>query len=136
MLIDQLIATWIHDSDVLKEQEFKKEHPYARCADRKIPDGLSWDEVASLAKRNMFRCQLHDKCSFTCFKGKSAKKNCRLGRPTAKCPCTKFFTLRPQRNADGVLVIPLKDENIDTIRGDPYTSKRYTGNVVRPQKTE
>ena len=62
----------------------------------------------------MFRCQLHDKCSFTCFKGKSAKKNCRLGRPAAKCPCTKFFTLRPQRNADGVLVIPLKDENIDS----------------------
>ena len=61
----------------------------------------------------MFRCQLHDKCSFTCFKGKSAKKNCRLGRPAAKCPCTKFFTLRPQRNADGVLVTPLKDENID-----------------------
>ena len=50
MLIDQLIATWIHESDVLKEQEFKKENQVARCAHRKIPDGLSWDEVASLAK--------------------------------------------------------------------------------------
>ena len=113
MLIDQLIATWIHESDVLKEQEFKKENQVARCAHRKIPDGLSWDEVASLAKRNMFRCQLHDKCSFTCFKGKSAKKKFRLGKPSAKSPCTKFSVLKPQRNAAGELVIPLKDENIN-----------------------
>ena len=112
MLIDQLIATWIHDSDVLKEQEFKKEHPRARCAHRKIPDGLSWDEVASLAKRNMFRCQLHDKCTFTCFKGKSAKTTCRLGKPSAKSPCTKFSVLKPLRNCNGELVIPHKDENI------------------------
>ena len=47
MLIDQLIATWINESDVLKEQEFKKEHHSARTAHRKIPAGLSWDEVAS-----------------------------------------------------------------------------------------
>ena len=40
MLIDQLIATWIHESDVLKEQEFKKEHQFARSAHRKIPPGL------------------------------------------------------------------------------------------------
>ena len=50
MLIDQLIATWIHESDVLQEQEFKKEHQSKRCAHRKIPAGLSWEEVASLAK--------------------------------------------------------------------------------------
>ena len=113
MLIDQLIATWIHESDVVTEQTFKKEHPSARCAHRKIPDGLSWDEVASLAKRNMFRCQLHDRCSFTCFKGKTSKTKCRLGTPSAKSPSTKFSVLKPQRNAAGELVIPHKDENIN-----------------------
>ena len=112
MLIDQLIATWIHESDVVKEQEFKKEHQSARTAHRKIPAGLSWDEIASLGKRNMFRCQLHDRCTFTCFKGKSGKKKCRLGKPSAKSPCTKFCILKPQRNAAGELQIPLKDENI------------------------
>ena len=113
MLIDQLIATWIHESDVVTEQTFKKEHPSARCAHRKIPDGLSWDEVASLAKRNMFRCQLHDRCSFTCFKGKTGKKKCRLCKPSGKSPCTKFSVLKPQRNVAGELVIPQKDENIN-----------------------
>ena len=43
MLIDQLIATWIHESDVLKEQEFKKENQSARTAHRKITADLSWD---------------------------------------------------------------------------------------------
>ena len=113
LLIDQLIATWIHESDVLKEQEFKKEHQSARTAHRKIPAGLSWDEVASLGKRNMFRCQLHDRCSFTCFKGKTSKTKCRLGKPSAKSPSTKFSVLKPQRNAAGELVIPHKDENIN-----------------------
>ena len=61
----------------------------------------------------MFRGQLHDKCSFTCFKGKSAKKKCRLGKPSTKSPCTKFSVLKPQRCAARELIIPLKHENIN-----------------------
>ena len=91
LLIDQLIATWISESDVIKEQEFKKKHKSVRIAHRKIPPGLSWDEVASLAKRIMFRCQLHDRCTFTCFKRKGGKQKCGLGWPKAKMPSTKFF---------------------------------------------
>ena len=113
LLIDQLIATWINESDVIKEQKFKKEHKSTRSAHRKIPAGLSWDEVSSLAKRIMFRCQLHDRCSFTCFKGKVRRQKCRLGKPQRKTPETKFSKLIPQRNLDGNMIIPLRDENID-----------------------
>ena len=49
---------------------------------------------------------------FLLFKGKSAKTSCRLGKPSAKSPCTKFSVLKPQRNSNGELVIPHKDENI------------------------
>ena len=110
LLIDQLIATWINESDVIKEQDFKKNHKSIRSARRKIPTGLSWDEVASLAKRIMFRCQLHDRCSFTCFKSKVGKQKCRLGLPKAKMPSTKFSKLIPQRNLNGDLIIPLRRE--------------------------
>ena len=113
LLIDQLIATWINESDVIKEQEFKKNHKSVRSAHRKIPPGLSWDEVASLAKRIMFRSQLHKRCTFTCFKNKVGKQKCRLGLPKAKMPSTKFSKLIPQRNLNGDLIIPLRDENID-----------------------
>ena len=113
LLIDQLIATWINESDVIKEQEFKKNHKSVRSAHRKIPPGLSWDEVACLAKRIMLRCQLHERCTFTCFKNRVGKQKCRLGLPKAKMPSTKFSKLIPQRNLNGDLIIPLRDENID-----------------------
>ena len=113
LLIDQLIASWINESDVIKEQEFKKMHKSTRIAHRKIPPGLSWDGVASLAKRIMLRCQLHDRCTFTCFKRKGGRQKCGLGYPKAKMPSTKFSKLVPQRNSDGDLIMPLRDENID-----------------------
>ena len=61
----------------------------------------------------MLRCQLHERCSFTCFKSKGSKQQCRLGLPKAKMPSTKFSKLIPQRNLNGDLIIPLRDENID-----------------------
>ena len=113
LLIDQLIASWISETDVIKEQEFKNKNKSSRIAHRKIPAGLSWDEVASLAKRIMFRCQLHERCTFTCFKRKGGKRKCGLGYPKAKMPQAKFSKLVPRRNSAGEMLVPFRDPNID-----------------------
>ena len=73
--------------------------------------GISWDEVTSLAKRIMSRCQLHDRFTLTCFK-RRGKQNCGLGWPKSKMPSTKFSKLIPPRNLAVDMITPLRDENI------------------------
>ena len=92
IIIDQVIASWIHDDDAEAEEKDKISKALPRCGLRQVPYGLSWDELASHAKRIMYRCQLHDRCTFTCFKGRSHAQTCRMALPTGysdllRCNC-------------------------------------------------
>ena len=82
-LIDQIIASWVRDEDVQAEEAEKSTNTLPRCGLREVKDNLSWDEVASFAKRIMYRTQLHDHCSFTCFKGRANAQTCRMALPTS-----------------------------------------------------
>ena len=94
VIIDQFIASWIHDDVVEAEEIDKKTDLLPRCGLRRIPGDLSWDELASHAKRIMYRCQFHNRCSFTCFKGRSHEQTCRMALPTDHCDLLYFFQLR------------------------------------------
>ena len=95
-----------------------------KCGLRRISGGLSWDELASHAKRIMYRCQLHDRCSFTCFKGRSKEQSCRMALPTDYCDQLRFFQLRERLDAHGKMLIIEKDLKIDPSPIDaPITPK-------------
>ena len=111
-LIDQLIASWIHDDDAAEEELDKTTNKLPRCGRRQVPQDLSWDELASYSKRIMYRCQLHNRCSFTCFKGRSRAQSCRLAQPSAPSDCLRLFQLRAVLNSNGEVMMPKKDPNI------------------------
>ena len=114
VIIDQVIASWINDDDAEVEKEDKKTKLLPKCGLRRISGGLSWDELASHAKRIMYRCQLHDRCSFTCFKGRSREQTCRMALPKSYCQVLQFFQLRERLGLNGKMLIPEKDPKIDT----------------------
>ena len=112
-LIDQLISSWISDSDAELEEADKTEQKFKRCAQREFGQNLSWEDLDSFAKRIMYRCQLHNRCSFSCFKGKSGKYSCRLAKPSGKVCSTTITQLRKRTNEIGELILPKKDKHID-----------------------
>ena len=129
VIIDQVIASWINDDDVEAEEEDKKTNLLPRCGLRRIPGELSWDELSSHAKRIMYRCQLHNRCSFTCFKGRSHEQTCRMALPTDYCDQLRFFQLRERLDGYGKMLIPKKDRTIDPPPIDapiPPKDKRVT----------
>ena len=61
----------------------------------------------------MNRYQLHSRCSFTCFKGRSRTQRCRLALPSAPSDCLRLFQLRGISNSNGEMMMPRKDPDID-----------------------
>ena len=57
----------------------------------------------------MYRTQLHDRCSFTCFKGRSNAQTCRMALPTSYSDMTHFVQLREFLDSLGNMMIPIKD---------------------------
>ena len=113
VIIDQVIASWINDDDIEAEEQDKISKSLPRCGLRQVADNLSWDELASHAKRIMYRCQLHDRCSFTCFKGRSHAQTCRMALPTGYNDLLRFLQLRERADASGNMIIPKQDADID-----------------------
>ena len=105
-LIDQLIASWIHDDDVQAKELDKTTKELPRVGRREVPEGLSWNELASHAKRKMYRCQLHSRCSFTCFKGSFSTQSCRLALPTGFSEYLRMLQLREERDEKGKMLMP------------------------------
>ena len=75
----------------------------------------------------MYRCQNHDKCSFTCFSKKKFQEKCRFAKPSKECPETNVCTLIPTYSDSGEVMIPLRDEHIE--------QPPVTGNLSIPVPT-
>ena len=134
-LIDQLIASWIHEDDVQAEELDKKTNELDRVGRREVPEGLSWKGLESHAKRNMYRCQLHNRCSFTCFKGNSHKQSCRLALPASHSELFRFLQLREVADAKGKMLMPRKDPHIDPPPQDaPIPPKDPRIIICKPKK--
>ena len=83
----------------------------------------------------MYRCQRHDRCSLTCFKGRSKEQSCRMALPTDYCDKLRFFQLRERLDAHGKMLIPEKDPNIDPSPiDDPIPPKDKRVMICRTKK--
>ena len=134
-LIDQLIASWIHNDDVEAEELDKTTKSLPRVGRREVQEGLSWNELESHAKRIMYRCQLHNRCSFTCFKGSYSKQTCRLALPSDYSELLRFLQLREVADADGKMLMPTKDPHIDPPPHDaPIPPKDPRVVICKPKK--
>ena len=106
-VIDRLIATSIHPKDVQEEKLTNNDTQVEqRCALRNIPQNMTLLKMGNFSKKIMYRCQNHDKCSFTCFSKKKFQEKCRFAKPSKKCSKTTVSTLKLTYNESGEVIIP------------------------------
>ena len=109
--IDRVIATWIHENNVMAEElekELLERNP--RCALREIPKNMNLLKLVS--KRIMYKCQYHGKCSHTCFKNKRFTERCRLALPMEGFTETIIHELRMNRATSGEIIIAIRDVEV------------------------
>ena len=63
-------------------------------------------KMGNFSKKIMYRCQNHDKCSFTCFSKKKFQEKCRFAKPSKKCSKTTVSSLKLTYNESGEVIIP------------------------------
>ena len=83
----------------------------------------------------MYRCQLHNRCSFTCFKGSFNNQSCRLALPSDYSELLRFVQLREVADVNGKMLMPTKDPHIDPPPEDaPIPPKDPRLIICKPKK--